>query len=320
MLHFHWPVMFLALPLPWLLRSLLPPARQTNSGCLYAPFATNLPTATNPLESPTTRWHQTTLLLIWLLLVTAAARPQWLGDPVTLHESGRSIMLAIDVSGSMGSTDLDPAKGKRSRLDVVKRLAAEFIARRHGDRIGLILFGSNAYLQAPLTFDRDTVRELLAQAMIGIAGRETAIGNAVGLAIKRLRDADPGKAVLILVTDGANTAGVVSPRRAAQFAAGSGLKIYTIGVGATGAHEGDPATELDETLLRDIAATTGGRYFRATDLRELREIYHLLDRLEPVVGATDIVRPVHELYPWPLGAALLLSFALAAPTVTGTRP
>lgn len=320
MLRFHWPVLFLALPLPWLLRALLPPAREAADGCLYAPFATQLlggasASTTSPLE----RWRQGALLLVWLLLVAAAARPQWLGEPLPIRESGRSLMLAIDVSGSMGSTDLDPAGGKRSRLDVVKRVAGEFIARRQGDRIGLILFGSNAYLQAPLTFDRETVTDLLAQAMIGIAGRETAIGNAIGLAIKRLRGAGHGKAVLILITDGANTAGVVSPRRAAGFAAASGLKVYTIGVGAAASGIDDPAVELDETLLRDIATTTGGRYFRATDQRALREIYRLLDQLEPVAGEARIVRPVVALYPWPLGLALLLSFALAASRDNGGR-
>ncbi len=322
---FHWPILFLALPLPWLLRALLPQARATNTGCLYAPFATQLTATSDHGHQRLLQWRWWLLLLVWLLLVVTAARPQWLGEPIRVQESGRSLMLAIDASGSMATTDLDPAKKELSRLEVVKQLAGDFIGRRYGDRIGLILFGSNAYLQAPLTFDRSTVKALLEQTMVGVAGRETAIGNALGLAIKRLRNAPKGKGVLILMTDGANTAGIVSPRRAAEFAASQGLRVYTIGVGAAvvsrsslpSAPEINPAADLDETLLRYIAEKTGGRYFRATDKEALRKIYRLLDKLEPVVGGSDIVRPVTELYPWPLGLALLLSFALSARPLRG---
>ena len=313
---FHWPILFLVLPLPWLLRGLLPPARRGSDGCLFLPFAESLDTATQRLMPQRNWWL---LLLLWLLLVGAAARPQWLGEPLRIVESGRSLILAVDVSGSMATTDLDPIGGKQTRLDVIKRLAGEFIAQRRGDRIGLILFGSNAYLQAPLTFDRKTVRALLEQASIGVAGRETAIGNALGLAIKRLRHAPEGKAVLVLMTDGANTAGIVSPHRAADFAAASGLRVYTIGVGAAPATDaspmtapsGDPMADLDEALLREIATRTGGRYFRATDRQGLRRIYRLLNRLEPVSGGEEIVRPVRELYPWPLGGAFAISLLLA---------
>ena len=311
---FHWPMLFLALPLPWLLRGLLPPARRGGDGCLFLPFIEPLTTATQP-RAPRRRWWW--LLLLWLLLITAAARPQWLGEPLRIVESGRSLILAVDVSGSMATTDLDPVSGRQTRLDVIKQLAGEFIAQRGGDRIGLILFGSNAYLQAPLTFDRQTVRALLEQASIGVAGRETAIGNALGLAIKRLRRAPEGKAVLVLMTDGANTAGIVSPHRAADFAAASGLRVYTIGVGAAPEASpmrvptGDATADLDEALLREIATKTGGRYFRATDRQGLRRIYRLLNQLEPVVGGEEIIRPVRELYPWPLGAGLAISLLLA---------
>ncbi len=322
---FHWPVLFLALPLPWLLRALLPAARSRNAGCLYAPFAVQLTATSGHGHQRLLQWRWWLLLLIWLLLIVTAARPQWLGEPIRVQESGRSLMLAIDASGSMATTDLDPAKKELSRLEVVKQLAGDFIARRYGDRIGLILFGSNAYLQAPLTFDRNTVKTLLEQTMVGIAGRETAIGNALGLAIKRLRNAPKGKGVLILMTDGANTAGIVSPRRAAEFAASQGLRVYTIGVGAAAVSMSslpsapviNPAADLDETLLQYIAEKTGGRYFRATDKEQLRKIYRLLDKLEPVEGGSDIVRPVTELYPWPLGLALLLSFALSARPLRG---
>ena len=325
MFQFHWPILFLALPLPWLHRGLLPRAHTQNTGCLYAPFATQLTIVSEHSIHRLGQWRWWLLAVIWLLLIIAAARPQWLGDPVRLQQSGRSLMIAVDASGSMATTDLDPSKKALSRLDVVKQLAGDFITRRHGDRIGLILFGSNAYLQAPLTFDRSTVTTLLTQAMVGIAGRETAIGNALGLAIKQLREAPKGKGVLVLMTDGANTAGIVSPRRAAEFAASQGLRVYTIGVGAKAlavsslpsAPVVNPAADLDEALLQYIADKTGGRYFRATDKQELQAIYRLLDKLEPVAGGSDTIRPVTALYPWPLGLALLLSFALTAPAVRG---
>ncbi len=244
------------------------------------------------------------------------------GRATELPETGRNLILAADLSGSMESPDLDIGGEQVTRLDVVKKVAGAFIERRQGDRVGLILFGSQAYLQAPLTFDRTTVRHLLDQAMIGIAGRETAIGDAIGLAIKRLRQAPEGMAVLILLTDGANTAGRVPPRQAADLAAQAGLKIYTIGIGAErmrvrglfGSRTVNPSADLDEEMLTYIADTTGGHYFRARDLEALQAVYRQIDTLEPAAGGSRVVRPITSLYPWPLGAALLLSmiFALAA--------
>jgi Ca-activated chloride channel family protein len=194
------------------------------------------------------------------------------------------------------------------------------------------LFGSQAYLQAPLTFDRDTVGSYLADAMVGIAGRETAIGDAIGLAVKRLREAPEGRAVLVLLTDGANTAGAVSPRKAADLAAEAGLRIHTIGVGAQsmqvrgllGRRTINPSADLDEATLKYIADTTGGRYFRAYDREGLEEVYRRLDALEPAGGSSRVVRPTTELYPWPLGVALLMSFGLAlgatGPSLPRRRP
>ncbi len=270
-----------------------------------------------------------TLLLIWLLLLTAAARPQWLGEPTELPETGRNLMLAADLSGSMETPDLDIDGEQATRLDAVKSVAGAFIERRKGDRIGLILFGSQAYLQAPLTFDRTTVHRLLNQAMIGIAGRETAIGDAIGLAIKRLRQAPEGMAVLILLTDGANTAGRVPPRQAAELAAQAGLKIYTIGIGAEkmrvrglfGSRIVNPSADLDEETLGYIADTTGGKYFRARDLEALQGVYQQIDALEPVAGGSRLVRPITSLYPWPLSGSLLLSLFTALTLLwSSTRP
>jgi Ca-activated chloride channel family protein len=208
------------------------------------------------------------------------------------------------------------------RLTAVKAVAGDFIERRTGDRVGLILFGQQAYLQTPLTFDRETVRTLLFEAAVGLAGRETAIGDAIGLAIKRLDETRAGERVLVLLTDGANTAGSIAPMKAAELAEQAGLRIHTIGVGA------DPRSAfgltlgrnpLDEGTLQAIADLTGGRYFRAHDVNELQAIYGMLDELEPVQSDERTYRPVDELFAWPAAGALLLS-VLAALARSGLSP
>ena len=214
-----------------------------------------------------------------------------------------------------------------NRLVAVKQVAGEFIQRRRGDRVGLILFGSRAYLQTPLTFDTETTATLLGEAEIGLAGRETAIGDAIGLAVKRLREDSASDRVLILLTDGANTSGEVQPLQAAEFAAREGLTIYTVGVGADemmvrdffGSRVVNPSADLDEETLQTIAERTGGRYFRARDAAGLAEIYRLLDELEPVESDVESIRPVDELFYWPLGLAYLLAGIAAAAVLRPMR-
>lgn len=318
MFHFEWPWIFLLLPLPWIVRRFIPAAPSLTGGALFSPFINaidKLDESQNYLagRSAVIRWGA---LLCWILLLLAASRPQWLGESVALPETGRNLLLAVDVSGSMEIADLD--ENNLTRLDVVKQVAGEFIQRREGDRIGLILFGSQAYLQAPITFDRTTVSTLLKETVIGIAGRETAIGDAIGLALKRLRGSE-GDTVMILLTDGANTAGNVNPNKAAELAAQQGLRIHTIGVGGEsrvqrgtfGMQVYNPAADLDEETLESIANVTGGYYFRATDRDSLEQIYHQLDELEPITTGSQVVRPVTALYPWPLGLGLLLSQVMA---------
>jgi Ca-activated chloride channel family protein len=314
-IHLAWPWVFLLLPLPWLAYRFLPRATPAAGASLFAPFVVEIFGDRAEDQGRKRRWPLLLASLVWLLLLGAGARPQWLGDPLELPETGRSLMLAVDASGSMQIPDLDLNGSQASRLDVVKQVAGDFIRRRSGDRIGLIIFGTQAYLQAPLTFDRITVAELLKEAEIGIAGKQTAIGDAIGLALKRLHQQPKGKAALILLTDGANTAGRVPPRQAADLAARTGVKIYTIGVGADRVRVGgllgsrvvNPSADLDEDTLKYIASTTGGRYFRAKDKKGLVEIYRRIDELEPVKGKSRVVRPVTVLFMWPLGAALLLS-------------
>ncbi|MCU7960612.1 MAG: VWA domain-containing protein, partial [gamma proteobacterium symbiont of Bathyaustriella thionipta] len=244
----------------------------------------------------------------------AAARPQWVGEAVALPTSGRDMMLAIDLSGSMKEEDFQAAGRMINRLTAAKAVADDFIKRRVGDRIGLILFGSQPYLQAPLTPDRETLRTFLWEAQIGMAGQNTAIGDAIGMAIKQLKDHPANERVLILMTDGANTTGRLDPIKAADIAAEYGLKIYTIGMGADeilvrslfGSRRVNPSRDLDEKTLKAVAEKTGGRYFRAHNFKELEQIYALLDELEPIKQDKLFYRPVKELFFWPAAIALLL--------------
>lgn len=321
MIEFVWFWLFLALPLPWLVRWLWPPAATDTGAALRTPFLDELdglPSARR--EQVAHRPLYTGIAaLAWVLLVSAAARPVWLGEPIEQGVSGRDLLLAVDLSGSMQVEDFMLEGKAVDRLTATQWVAGQFIERRVGDRLGLILFGEHAYLQAPLTFDRQTVRILLDEAVIGLAGDKTAIGDAIGLAVKRLKDNPANQRVLILLSDGANTAGTVAPLKAAELAARSGLKIYTIGIGADemiqrdpffGARKVNPSLDLDEPTMRGIAENTGGQYFRARDTAELETIYRLLDELEPVEREQRYYRPKTELYVWPLGLALLLAAGL----------
>ncbi|MCX4029851.1 VWA domain-containing protein [Endozoicomonas sp. SM1973] len=324
MFEFNWPWVLLLVPLPAFVYWLTPPAKQQQAA-IRVPFYQSLASATDAhQQNPQTNWLQQLLvILIWLLLLTALAQPRWVGKPISLPTSSRELMLAVDLSGSMEHQDLK-LKGKQvDRLTVVKGVLQDFIARRKGDRLGLILFGSQAYLQAPMTYDLNTVTTLLDEALIGMAGKNTAIGDAVGLGVKQLRKRPTDSRVLILLTDGANTAGEVTPIQAAELAAKEGIKIYTIGVGADemilpgvfgtsfGARRVNPSIDLDEKTLKAMAAKTQGQYFRARNSEELNKIYALLDELEPVSQQDQTFRPSKSYYHWPLATALLLSFSLA---------
>jgi Ca-activated chloride channel family protein len=263
-------------------------------------------------------WRFWVAMLAWILLVLAAARPERIGDELDVPVSGRNLMLAVDLSGSMDQKDFELGNRTVDRLTATKAVAADFISRREGDRIGLILFGERAYLQVPLTLDRETVKILLMEAFIGLAGEKTAIGDAITLAVKRIHDqqSEAGEQVLVLLTDGANTAGEIDPMKAAELAAQVGLRVYTIGIGAEqlevasvigGRRRVNPSADLDEETLTGIAELTGGRYFRATDTATLQDIYHLVDELEPVEEAEAGFRPVKSLYYWPLAGAFALA-------------
>ncbi|MBZ4202870.1 MAG: VWA domain-containing protein [Methylovulum sp.] len=325
MIDFAWPWLLVSLPLPIVVRWWLPVYERQQAAALKVPFLDDLYTAESSRQRVqlTQRWTVWIAVLAWLLLVVAASRPQWLGEPLAQAISGRDVMLAVDLSGSMEAQDFAINKQPVDRLTAAKWVAGQFIERRTGDRIGLILFGTRAYLQTPLTFDRKTVVTLLNESALGLAGENTAIGDAIGLAVKRLGDQHVNSRVLILMTDGANTAGEITPLKAAELAATIKLKIYTIGIGADemvvrsffGNRTVNPSADLDEHTLINIAETTGGHYYRARNAQELENIYLRLDELEPIEKDKQYFRPRDELFFWPLSVALVLLAALATQRV-----
>ncbi|WP_078085555.1 vWA domain-containing protein [Microbulbifer mangrovi] len=321
MFEFGLPWLFILLPLPLLARAMLPKSEPLSSA-LKVPYYRELRHKGGSAAG--NRLNLFMLWLLWLLLVTAAARPQWYGEPISQTSSARDLLIAVDISGSMETPDMLLNGNPAMRITAVKNVVGDFVLRRKGDRLGLVLFGTRAYLQAPLTFDRETVDTLLTEAQIGFAGQGTAIGDAIGLSVKRLTQRPADQRVLILLTDGANTAGEVAPLKAAELAKQADVKVYTIGVGAEemvqpgllgsrfGARRINPSRDLDSKTLKAIADETGGLYFRAHNPQELARIYAELDRLEPVEQEAETYRPLKSLYVWPLAICLLLSLLWAA--------
>jgi Ca-activated chloride channel family protein len=317
-----WPWMLLALPLPLLARAVLTPVTDTQEAGLRVPNFKGFAVLANRSKAEQLlNWRIWLAIIAWLLLVLAAARPERIGDELDVPVTGRNLMLAVDLSGSMDAKDFELGNRRVDRLTATKAVAGDFIGRRKGDRIGLILFGERAYLQVPLTLDRETVNILLMEAFIGLAGEKTAIGDAITLAVKRIHDqgAVGDEQVLILLTDGANTAGEIDPVKAAELAQQIGLRIYTIGIGAEqmtvssltgGLRRVNPSADLDEETLTRIAELTGGKYFRAKDTAGLQDIYRLLDDMEPVAEPEAGFRPVKSLFYWPLGGAFVLTVFL----------
>lgn len=314
MLTLAWPWVLLLIALPVLLQWRKPRGQSVDAPVLpVGHWLSDLPGVSRK-GSAVPLWQRLLLCLIWMLLVIALARPQHVGEQVQMPVSGRDLMLVVDISPSMDEQDMILQGRSINRLQAVKRVLDDFITRRQGDRLGLILFGTEPYVQAPLTFDLETLRTLLNEAGLGMAGRATAIGDAVGLATKRLRDRPQDQRVVVLLTDGANTAGEITPDKATEIAAAAGVRIYTIGIGADsmvqrgllGSRRVNPSRDLDEDLLTRMAQQTGGEYFRARSLPELELIYDSINRLEPIQLEGKYYRPVTELYVWPAGFAVLL--------------
>ena len=319
MIHFEWLWVFSLLPLPLFARVLLKPVRTNERAALRVPFVDDFAQSIRHRKRFLPRRLPLWLAAIaWSLLILAAARPQWLDEFSQLPMSGRDLMLAIDISGSMKEKDFVIGNRLVPRINAAKAVASDFIKRREGDRVGLIVFGGVPYLQMPLSFDLKSVNEMLRDTFIGLAEESnTAIGDAIGLALKRLRQYEQSNRVLILLTDGVSNAGSLDPKTAAELAAQEGMKIYTIGIGTDlagarklGIWRHRFGRELDEATLRKVAKETGGRYFRARDTAELRKIYALLDELEVIDRTPELFRTKTALYPWPLTASLLVAAVL----------
>ncbi|WP_448549187.1 vWA domain-containing protein [Thalassotalea fusca] len=307
------PWALIALPLP-LLVYWLPAKRKTQAAPLYMPTVIG---GTQSSISGTNKpmVPKSLLAIIWVLLVIAASQPQWLGDAVNIPSESREMMVAVDLSGSMQVEDMNLNGQTVNRLEMLKVLLGEFIERRVGDRIGLILFGDDAYMQTPMTYDRATVKKMLDETVLGLVGKQTAIGDAIALAVKRFNEKQDSNRVLLLLTDGQNTAGKITPEQALELAVAKGITIYTVGIGADvmvqkslfGARRINPSSELDEKTLMAIAEQTNGRYFRARSSENMNEIYHLIDKLEPVEQDQQQMRPLTALFHYPLSLAVILS-------------
>jgi|TARA_B110000908_G_scaffold171818_1_gene236039 Ca-activated chloride channel family protein len=313
MINFDLPWLILVLPLP-LLVYWLPTKSNSSVTALKIP---QLITGINSPEQVTkkSKFPLMILSLVWLLLVASASQPQWLGDAVDIPTEGREMMIAVDLSGSMQIEDMIINGQSADRLDMLKVVLGGFIERRVGDRLGLILFADDAYMQTPMTYDRKTVKQMLDESVLGLVGTKTAIGDAIALAAKRFDNKKDSNRVLLLLTDGQNTAGKITPEEALELAVAKKMTIYTIGIGADsmiqqslfGNRRVNPSSELDESSLQKIANDTNGKYFRARDSQSMDDIYQLLDLLEPVEQDQQQMRPLTALFQWPLAAAFILS-------------
>lgn len=325
MFTFAWPYILLLLPLWWFAQRMYPSKRKRQEPMLRVPFLARVQ-ALNQQATHTIKYNPLNhfyALCVWTFLIIAAANPEWLGEPLPVHQQGRNVMLAVDLSPSMSIPDLKRDDHLINRLQSVKTVAAEFIDKRQGDKLGLILFGSKAYIQTPFTFDRQTIRNMLDDATIGLAGNHTAIGDAVGLSVKKFSTENIKSRVLILLTDGSNNTGMIDPMEATLLAKQHHIKIYTIGIGASeiqmnngfGTQMINPSADLDETLLKNMANQTGGQYFRAEDQMALSHILDSINQLEPVSVENKTVRPMTSLFYLPLAAALFFLTLMLFPTL-----
>lgn len=314
MLEFQWVWMFLLLPLPLIIYFLVP-ARQPKAAIV-------LPTL--PEESKGQQKQHLSLkiiaTIIWIALITAAARPTWYGEPITISPEHRDMMLVVDLSGSMAMEDMNTPNGAIDRLTAVKQVLSGFIEKREGDRLGLVLFADHAYLQSPLTLDRSAVLQQVNRAQLDLIGRMTAIGEGIGIATKTFIKSEAKQRVIILLSDGGNNSGVIDPLDAAKIAKENDTIIYTVGIGAGEvqvpgffgmSRTVNTAKDLDEDTLTKVAEMTGGQYFRARDREELNKIYDTINELQPITNASQVWRPQTEWFSYPLGLAFILSCVLA---------
>lgn len=321
MLELEFPWALLGLPLPYLVWRFVPAHTETVEA-LRVPYFARLAELAHldPGEGAVVRRRGYVrlgvLILIWIATVSALTKPTIHSEPITIEKSARDLLLAVDLSGSMDTKDIDDASGtKASRLDVVKEIVGDFVEHRKGDRLGLMVFGAAPYMQVPFTLDTSLVTRLLAETETHMAGDSTMIGDSIGLAIRTFERSEASSRVLILLTDGNDTGSQVPPLTAAGIAHEKGITIHVIGVGDPRAAGED---RLNEEVLSGIAARTSGRYYHASDRKQLAQIYGELDQLERIRYESRSFTPKREIYYFPLGAAALLTslflMILALPT------
>ena len=310
MIEFASPWVFVLLPLPWLVWRFLPPYRM-HAPAIRFPFFHNIVQAAGVQAEQgavivkRSKLELITGILVWVLLITALARPEQISEPVEVTKAARDVMLAIDISGSMDEPDFVMQGGKKfQRLEGVKQVVGEFIETRQGDRVGLIVFGTKAFVQTPFTEDLRTVSDLLTKTEVGMAGPNTVIGDAIGLSIRTFEVSEVDQRLLILLSDGADTGSRMSPINAAEIAARNGVSIYTIGVGDP---EGTGEKRIDQRALEEIASRASGKFFYANDQRALSEIYARIDELSPRKVESLSFRSRTSLSYWPLSFAVVLA-------------
>ena len=303
---------FLLLPLPFLVRWLTPAVAHAKTA-LWLPQARFLRIQEHA-QTRQTNWRWLLPTLVWLAIVAAMAQPRWVGEPIALNPEAREIMIALDLSGSMEIDDMTYNGRRVTRLEAAHSILAEFIRRRQGDRIGLIVYADSAFVYVPITSDLETVAQLAEEARIGLAGQRTALGDAIALSIRYFTERDSKERVVLMLTDGMINTGNINAEQALHLARNHDVKIHTIGVGSEemriqglfGERVINPSADLDESFLATIATSTGGLYFRARTTEEMEDIYRVIDEIEPIVGAEHFFRPRTSLAHLPLLIALLL--------------
>lgn len=302
MLKFAWPWLFLLLPLPWIILSVFKKIKTKDSvtaPTIIFPKLAKLQQAFADAGSASRNiplWQKILVGIMWALLIVSLMRPELVNDIAYSKNVGYDLMLAVDLSRSMEIVDFSEKGKPLSRIAATKKVVANFVRHRVGDRVGLIVFAEQAFLTIPLTLDTRAASKLLDNLVVGMAGERTAIGDAIGIGVQNLRKRPESSRILILLTDGDDTASHIPPIEAAKIAKSDGIKIYTIGVG----------NKLDETLLEQMASMTGGIYYKVANVDDLQQVYSQIDQLEKSEATQKVVLIKTPLYHWPLLGALII--------------
>ena len=323
MISLYYPEALLLIVLPFVIYFLLPPIKSSLSGALRVPFIDDLEKIRNKSRNSAIFGAKEKLKIslkflylfaIWVALVVALARPQYLGEPHRLKNQNRDIMLVVDISPSMQEA-ISISNNRIDRLTAVKYVISDFIEKRKNDRIGLILFGTRAYLQSPLTYDKNAIKNILQNTDAGMAGSSTSIGDALGVALKNLKDYEHNtNKVIVLLSDGISNDGYLSMTKAIELAEKEKIKVYTIGIQGKDSFMSSifrgHNSNIDEKSLNELSKKTNAKYFKATDFSSLENIYNEIDKLEPQNTEENVIQETEDLFYIPVLLALILSILL----------